>query len=360
MVTSAFAAQADESFEGVDRVVAFGDVHGDYVQFVRLLKQAGLVDEKLKWSGGEAHFVQLGDILDRGPDSRKIADLIMDLEREARRKGGRVHFVIGNHEAMNMTGDFRYVHAGEYEAFKGSNSKRNQDRAWRSHLEAVKRTTPKERWGEFDDAYKAKWLEEHPLGWSELRYAWSPKGTYGEWLLEHHAVIKINNMLFVHGGIGPSFVDASAAWLNDGINAELSTGIYNPEGLAFDQEGPLWYRELAWGKEATEGPHVDALLQTHGVDHIVVAHTPITGAIMPRFGNKIVLIDVGLGTHYGRRDAYLEVAGGELAAIHRGTRLVLPSGGRDELLAYLRAAAALDPAPSPIDKKIRAIISEDE
>ena len=355
MVTSADAARFDDTFEGVDRIVAFGDIHGDYDQFLRLLKQAELIDESLTWTGGDAHFVQIGDILDRGPDSRKIADLIMNLEGQAKRAGGRVHFVIGNHEAMNLVGDLRYVHAGEYEAFAGPGAERNQDASYRAHVRRIKNTRPKREWPDFDDAYEAKWKAEHPLGWAELRTAWGPKGDYGDWLLDQPAVLKINDMLFVHGGLGPTFLEADLAWLNDAVYSDLRRGIYNANGVAFDQEGPLWYRGLAWGEEETEGPHVDALLAKHGVNHIVIAHTPVTGAILPRFGDKVLAIDVGLGQHYGRRDAYLEVTDGQLRSIHRGRRLVIPSEGGEALLDYLKEAAALDPQPSPIEKKIRAL-----
>src|SRR6185295_5418060 len=91
----------DDVWTGIDRVVAVGDVHGDHDQLVAVLRSAGLLDAQLKWSGGKAHLVQTGDILDRGPDSRKAMDLLMRLEVEARAAGGEVHCLIGNHEAMN-------------------------------------------------------------------------------------------------------------------------------------------------------------------------------------------------------------------------------------------------------------------
>ena len=68
------------------------------------------------WSGGATHLVQLGDVPDRAPDTRKILDLLMRLEPQARRAGGYVHALIGNHEAMNVYGDLRYVSEGEIAA----------------------------------------------------------------------------------------------------------------------------------------------------------------------------------------------------------------------------------------------------
>ena len=84
---------------------------------VEALTAAEIVDGELAWSGADAHLVIVGDILDRGPDSRAAMDLLMKLETEAEAAGGRVHVLIGNHEAMNLVGDLRYVAAAEYAAF---------------------------------------------------------------------------------------------------------------------------------------------------------------------------------------------------------------------------------------------------
>ena len=89
-----------------------------YDNLVAILRFAGLVDAKAKWAGGKAHLVQTGDLLDRGKDARKVLDLLMRLEGEARKAGGRVHALLGNHEVMNMLGDLRYVNAEEYKAFQ--------------------------------------------------------------------------------------------------------------------------------------------------------------------------------------------------------------------------------------------------
>ena len=88
-------------WEGVERVVAVGDLHGDYDHYLATLVAAGIVDSKGKWIGGTAHLVQTGDIPDRGADTGKIIEHITKLDKQARRKGGRVHNLIGNHEAMN-------------------------------------------------------------------------------------------------------------------------------------------------------------------------------------------------------------------------------------------------------------------
>ena len=79
-----------------------GDVHGDFPQLIGVLRAAGVIDKKNKWSGGKTHLVQTGDVLDRGPDARKLLDFLITLEKQARSAGGAVHCLIGNHEAMNL------------------------------------------------------------------------------------------------------------------------------------------------------------------------------------------------------------------------------------------------------------------
>ncbi|MBT5724208.1 MAG: protein-tyrosine-phosphatase, partial [Gammaproteobacteria bacterium] len=113
---TACTSAAKDVFKGVDRIVAVGDLHGDYDQYIKVLTTNGLVDEQLRWQGGKTHFVQLGDVVDRGPDSLRIIRHLMKLEKEAKKKGGRVHVLIGNHEVMNIQNDLRYVHPGEYSA----------------------------------------------------------------------------------------------------------------------------------------------------------------------------------------------------------------------------------------------------
>ncbi len=133
---SLYAAQ--DVWSGVERVIAVGDVHGDYEQLVAVLQSAGVIDREGKWVGGKAHLVQTGDMLDRGPDSRKVMDLLMRLEGEASKTGGRVHVLIGNHEAMNIYGDLRYVSAGDYASFTDGDSRKRLEEHYQRHLKRLK------------------------------------------------------------------------------------------------------------------------------------------------------------------------------------------------------------------------------
>ena len=106
--TRSSEAQSPEwRWTGVRRVVAFADVHGAIDELEALLRATELLDVAGAWIGGDAHVVALGDLVDRGADSRRVLDLLMRLEVEAERAGGGDHTVLGNHEAMHLLGELR-------------------------------------------------------------------------------------------------------------------------------------------------------------------------------------------------------------------------------------------------------------
>ena len=148
------------------RVVVVSDVHGDLAQFVTALTQAGVIDAKRKWAGGTTVLVQTGDVPDRGPDSRKVMDLLMDLEKQSKKAGGAVHALLGNHEVMNMVGDLRYVSPGEYASYRSARAAELREHAFSVLADPARLE---------DAAYREAWLAERPLGWVELQQAFGPK-----------------------------------------------------------------------------------------------------------------------------------------------------------------------------------------
>ena len=342
IATTLAPARGEEAWSAPPRVVAIGDIHGDYDQLVTVLTDAGLVDAKLKWTGGKAHLVQTGDRLDRGAQSRKVMDLLMRLEKDARKAGGMVHPLLGNHEAMNMLGDLRYVVPEEFAAFKGTDSQRYRDALWEQRREERKRRGESELTSEDRKRFDA----EVPLGYVEHRLAFAPKGTYGAWLVRQNAVIRIGDTLFLHGGISPKYADFSLADLNDKIRRELSDPDPLTALVAQDPEGPLWYRGLAQGDPALL-PHLEAVLTRHGCRRMVIGHTVTDGQLVfPLYGGRVVMIDVGLSKPYGGPPAALILEGGQAFALHRGKRLPLPDGEGEPLLRYVREVSALEPDPS--------------
>jgi hypothetical protein len=327
------------------RVVAVGDVHGAYEGFLSVLRLAGLLGEHDHWAGGQTHLVQVGDVLDRGKDAPKVLDLLMRLEGEARKAGGRVHALLGNHEVMNVLGDLRYVNPEEYEAFRTSQSIDRRARFFRRATE-IARERARAAGEKFDaDAYRAKLLQEVPLGFVERTREFSAEGRYGRWLRRRPVIIKIDGVVFVHGGLTPEVAELGCEEVNDTVHREITRDIDKTrreptKTLAASEGGPLWYRGFWKEDEAALLPSVERVLQLLDARAIVVGHTVTgTGLIRSRFGGRVVGIDVGMGEVYGAHLAALEVRpDGGMAALY--------PEGREEILRPAAAARAA-PIPSP-------------
>ncbi len=342
----------DDRWPAPARVVAVGDVHGDFEAFVTILQAASLVDESLKWTGGRTHLVQVGDRLDRGGDSRKVMDLLIRLEKEAGKALGRVHALTGNHETMNMLGDLRYTVPEEFAAFKGPASARYQDEFFERMVRGRRdrgETPPTE-------ADRRLFEAQHPLGWVEHRRAFAPEGTYGGWIARANAVVKVGDSLFLHGGLSPKYADFSLNDLNERVRREMGDPDPMTAVVSRDPEGPLWFRGLAQGGPDLL-PHVEAVLARHRAKRIVIGHTTTEGLVLPRFGGRVILIDVGLAKVYGGPPAALVLEEGRAFALHRGRKLPLPEAEGEPLLAYVREVSTLEPESAKLQALLRQLQS---
>ena len=344
LASPAFAAQT--AWDHVARVVVFGDLHGDYAKFHDMLAQAGLINARDDWSGGTTHLVQVGDVPDRAPDTRKIMDLLIKLEPQARRAGGYLHALIGNHEAMNMEGDLRYTTPGEFAAFLTPTSAALRDRYYAAVVADLKAHPPAEGLPKFDDAFRAQFDADHPLGWVEHQIAWSSQGPYGRWVLTHPAIIRIDDALYLHGGLGPDFV----AFDYDVMNKAVITALNHqpevaggPHDILWNEQGPLWYRGLAQHDEAAEAANVAAILARYKVSHVVIGHTKQYTAVNARFDGKVLLTDVFSPNRCVDPHAFLIKQGDALTTVYRGRTLALGVSGAAHD-AYLAQIAALDKA----------------
>ncbi|MGQ0531884.1 MAG: metallophosphoesterase [Caulobacteraceae bacterium] len=349
LVFSAAPARAQVQWDNVSRIVVIGDLEGDYEKFANMLRTAALIDARNNWSGGRTHLVQIGDIPDRGPNSRMIMDLLMRLEPQAQRAGGRVHALIGNHEAMNIEGDLRYTHPGEFAAFATRNSARVRDRYYERYVSALRANPPESGLPTFDAAYRAQWDAERPLGWVEHRLAWAPSGRYGRWVARHNAVIRINDTLFLHAGLGPAFAAASRAAMNEavrgGLRGQPSTAF--PD-IVTNQEGPLWYRGLALNPEATETTNLETVLRLQGVARVVVGHTKVTSTVLPRFNGRVLIADIAVPQGHSDPHAFLIMENGAWITVHRGQRVPIAASTPQATCAYLRQIADLDNGAGPV------------
>ena len=246
----------DNYFRNVDRVFAMGDIHGGYYELVDLLKNNGIIDENLKWNWGKGHLVFLGDLFDRGDYVTECLWLIYRLEHEAKNAGGHVHVLLGNHELMIMDGDTRDI-SRKYE-------------------------------------YLTRYLEFN------LGQFYGNDFEIGKWLRSKNTVVKINNNLFVHGGISPELLNIGInipdinnlayKYLNNELD---STEIADTELLIGDK-GPFWYRGYFgnWnGYEQISEESVDKTLSFFNVSKIIVGHTNVN-QIESLYHGKIYATDI--------------------------------------------------------------------
>ncbi len=351
------------------RVVAIGDIHGAYDEFLRILLETGLIDKELNWTGGKAILVQTGDVLDRGPGSRKAIDLLMDLAEKAPKQGGEVRGLLGNHETMVMMGDMRYVVPEDYAAFAAPDSDQLRAKEWDNYFKYSKGRNARARKPAPTDADKEAWMKTHPPGYFEFRQAFGPQGKYGKWLRSRDAVTQVGEMVFLHGGLSAELPMNNIRAINEQVRREIgkmdtlraglvSRGViwpYSPmdeaqreataewellqanmgdaptmsllqEFLSLSKwqiisaNGPLWYRGYAQGEESEMAAHLDKVLRRFKIRYMIVGHT-ISGSkrITPRFDGRLFMIDTGmLASYFQGRPSALEIDGGSFKAIYVG------------------------------------------
>ncbi|KPI84843.1 putative serine/threonine phosphatase [Leptomonas seymouri] len=222
------------------RIVAVGDLHGDYEQSVSVLRLTGLVDSSTHWIGEDAFLVQLGDILDVGPDDIKIVELLMRLQGEARARGGDVVELLGNHELRNFRGDYTAV---DQTSLAASGGKEGRDRLLSNATEV------------------------------------------GKYLRTRKAIFHYGPFLFMHGG----FSTATASMITslkrvEDFNTELSEALMNgtisplaSDGLDLSEEdvdvaNPILVRSIL----KVKCNDLDKVLKKKfpGIDSVVVGHVP--------------------------------------------------------------------------------------
>lgn len=249
-------APAPAEFPLPAKVLAVSDVHGNFDTLRALLKAHGVVDAAHRWTFGRGHLVVVGDVFDRGPKATEALWLIRSLEAQAAKAGGRVHMLLGNHEAMVLQDDLRYVH-------------------------------PK---------YRALLRDTLPLTLPQL---YGPDSELGRWLRTRPALLRLGPYLFVHGGISPTILDLQLGV--KGCNEAVRRNLDGPKSNAlaqqlFGPEGPLWYRGLVPGAQnggdADEGTLARAL-EAFKVQAIVVGHSTLDRVTSLHAG-KVFGIDAGL------------------------------------------------------------------
>ncbi|KAA0034185.1 shewanella-like protein phosphatase 2 [Cucumis melo var. makuwa] len=289
-----------------ERLIAVGDLHGDLSKSKEALRLAGLIDGSGRWIGGSATVVQIGDVLDRGGDELKILYFLEKLKREAAKDGGMIITMNGNHEIMNVEGDFRYVTKEGLEEFRAWGdwfSVGNKMKALCVGLE-----TPKDPFQGLPTAFRGVKEEFHP-GFRARIAALHPNGPISSrFLSQNTTVLVVGESVFVHGGLLPGHVSYGLQRINEEVRDWIKglSGKFAPD-YCRRSNAVVWLRKFS-DESAT---NCDCSLLKHVLDTIpgakrmIMGHTIQMAGINGVCNNQAIRIDVGMSK--GCADGFPEV-----------------------------------------------------
>jgi hypothetical protein len=242
------------NFPHANKQLVISDIEGNFSAFRNLLQSNGVIDENFNWTFGEGHLVLIGDFVDRGEQVTEVLWLIYSLEDKAKKAGGYVHYVLGNHEIMIMSYDTRYVNPKYKEA--------------------------ESRIGLYSQLY-------------------GPNSELGRWLRSKNIMEKVGDRLYMHAGV--SQVVNSLSLPLDSINMKAKpfyddTSFVYPDQASLllyeSQSSPFWYRGYYAGAPRATQAQVDSTLALYSVGQIVTGHTVIDKKISAWYNDRVVNIDV--------------------------------------------------------------------
>lgn len=244
-----------------DSLFVFGDTHGEFDSVRLLLRNAGLIDDQSRWSGGRKQIVFLGDVVDRGAHVTPLLWFLYRLEREAHAAGGAVHLLLGNHEVMVMLGDLRYVHPAEQRIAKA-----------------------------------------HNVSYQQLFHP--QQSVLGRWLASKPAVMKIGDLLLTHGGVSTDFIGETPESLAKTLTENIRDGIFVAhvdttkkvrvdsthlarwENFFWGERSLFWYRGYAQSDTLAED--LTRTLKGFKASAMVVGHTP-QQTMATRYNGKLII-----------------------------------------------------------------------
>ncbi len=256
------------------KIAALSDIHGQLDLAVKIFKNNGIIDQNSNWSFGNGQLVIVGDLFDRGDKVTELLWFVYHLEKQAAEQGGKVHVLLGNHEYMIMQNDIRFVNR---------------------------------KYG----------LTSRLLGKSYVNL-FDNSTLLGKWLRSKATVIKINDNVFVHGGISEKFIKYNADL--DKTNNQMRQSLLEENndvdrdsiyGKYFDSNGPIWYR--GYFLDSLKNSNIKSVLRTLKAKHVVVGHTSQT-KIESLFKGKILAVDSSI-----KNGKYGELLLIEDGSYYRGT-----------------------------------------
>ena len=249
---------------------AIGDIHADKSAAVETFQMANLCDNNETWIAENVIVVQTGDLTDRGPDGKETLELFRKWEIQAQEKNSQLIVLMGNHEAMNVQGDWRYVSREDVQSF-GSIEQRQK--------------------------------------------AFGKDGEWRNWILAHDVVTQIDGNIFLHAGISEAFSDISLEEINKRVHQAL---LSNSTDAILGENGPLWYRGYLLKEETEACSELDRVLQKYQAQRMIVGHTTQrSGEIGVRCGGKLLAIDTGISQHYGSSKSILEINQNDAKALYQ-------------------------------------------
>ena len=243
------------------RLMVLADTHGEYEIVVEFLRRQGVIDADLRWAFGTGQMAVTGDMFDRGAHQLEILWLFYKLEAEAQAAGGALHVLLGNHDSMNLRGDLRYLHPRYPQTAR-------------------------------------------ILGAASYTDLFTPESVLGDWLRSRPAVLKLGDLLLLHGGISPQVLEAklTVADINAGIRRSLDTPVARRDeldpvaALVAGTFGPQWFRGYFPEQARPDRPYmpraeVERSLEAFGVSRILVGHT-IVDQVSPLYGGRVIAVQV--------------------------------------------------------------------
>ncbi|MEP0350680.1 MAG: metallophosphoesterase [Reichenbachiella sp.] len=250
---TASAIDDEQNFTEVPKIAILSDIHGQHDLFIQLMQAHNVIDEKRNWNYADGHFVIVGDVFDRGDKVTETLWFLYKLEQQAIKAGGRVHYLLGNHEIMVLKGDLRYI-SEKYELVS------------------------KEMGMTYDQLFGVNTL-------------------LGQWLRTKPVAITINDIAFAHAGFSPEFAEGkfdiqlANQLFHEEIIDQEKEAIMNKETLKFmvKSNGPIWYRGYFRDSTFTKQTAKEILSKMQ-VKNIVVGHTSME-SVMSHYDGLIYSVD---------------------------------------------------------------------